>query len=157
MSTYSEIRENGSKRFSAGDLTGAIKFYSEGISRIGPDPVFLSNRAQCWIKLGEWKNALKDTELALKQKCEPSIRVKLLFRQGVTLCAQGFDAEAERCFQQVLELDPGNKMAIEALEQPQSKKLKVLKEVIVPVEVVEELPHEYQKIIKASQLSDTNC
>lgn len=150
MSTILELKEQGNKLFLAGDCQKAIVLYSEAISRFGPDPVLLSNRAQCWIKAMNWQNAKDDAELGLKQKCPPKIQIKLLFRKGVALRSMGMYLDAERSFLSVLQLDPDNTEAIRELEilrSPKTKKLKISNNIVIPLEVVDVLPVEFQQIL----------
>lgn len=151
MSSLAELKQNGNELFSKGNYVQAIEAYGTALDRFGPDPVLLSNRAQCWIKVKKWENAREDAEQGLAQECTPKIHVKLLYRLGVALRALGRDTGAERCFHQLLQLEPANQYAKTELSQsyvPLKKKLRVLNDVVVPLEVVDVLPDEYLELLR---------
>lgn len=65
------LKENGNKAFAKGDYEMAILHYSEGLDKMKDMKVLYTNRAQAYIKLGEYQKALVDCEWALKcdEKC----------------------------------------------------------------------------------------
>lgn len=153
MSTLPELKAIGNNSFVAGDFSKAAKHYTNAIDQFGPDLVLLSNRAQCWINLGEWQKALNDAEFGLRQNSTVKIEIKLLFRKGMALQAIGNSGLAISCFERVLALDPNNKEAQNALEQsslPKLKKVRLENEVRIPLEVVDTLPLEYRSIVEGS-------
>lgn len=152
MSRLRELKEVGNEFFRSGDYANAIQYYSDAIEKCGPDSVLYSNRAQCFIKLLQWLKAIKDAESGLKLDCSLQLRVKLLFRQGIALRGSGNYTEAARSLQTILDLDPENKdaqMQLNLIPGPKLKKLCVRNDVLVPLEVVKELPGVYADIVKS--------
>ncbi|XP_073406550.1 sperm-associated antigen 1 [Dendrobates tinctorius] len=72
-------KEKGNEAFRSGDYDEAISYYSRSLS-ILPSSAAYNNRAQAWIMLKKWQNAVNDCEQALD--VEPD-NVKALFRRAV--------------------------------------------------------------------------
>jgi len=86
-----KAREGGTARYRQGKIGEAAQWYSMA-HRLSPtDPKPLSNRAACWLELGEYAQAAGDTQEALRLSNEEPDRVKLLGRLGK---AQFFAGEA---------------------------------------------------------------
>ena len=86
-----QAREGGTARYRQGKIGEAAQWYSMA-HRLSPtDPKPLSNRAACWLELGEYAQAAGDTQEALRLSKEEPDRVKLLGRLGK---AQFFAGEA---------------------------------------------------------------
>ena len=58
-------RTRGNELFQKGDLKGACSAYTEGLGADPGNAVLLCNRAATLSKLGKWKEALRDCQLAL--------------------------------------------------------------------------------------------
>uniref|UniRef100_A0A803KD03 Tetratricopeptide repeat domain 12 n=1 Tax=Xenopus tropicalis TaxID=8364 RepID=A0A803KD03_XENTR len=64
------LKELGNKAFSKGDYETAVKCYSEGVEKLRDMQVLYTNRAQAFIKLEKYENAISDCQWALKaRKC----------------------------------------------------------------------------------------
>ena len=86
-----KAREGGTARYRQGKIGEAAQWYSMA-HRLSPtDPTPLSNRAACWLELGEYAQAAGDTQEALRLSKEEPDRMKLLSRLGK---AQFFAGEA---------------------------------------------------------------
>ncbi|XP_029429056.1 tetratricopeptide repeat protein 12-like isoform X2 [Rhinatrema bivittatum] len=73
------LKEMGNKAFAKGDYEDAIQRYSEGLDRLRDMEVLYTNRAQAYIKLEKYQDAVSDCEWALK---------------------------ARQCYKKILEMDP---------------------------------------------------
>ncbi|OWK17680.1 hypothetical protein Celaphus_00008918, partial [Cervus elaphus hippelaphus] len=65
------LKEKGNEAFVRGDYETAILCYSEGLEKLKDMKVLYTNRAQAYIKLGDYRKALVDCDWALKcdEKC----------------------------------------------------------------------------------------
>ncbi|RIA92348.1 hypothetical protein C1645_765374 [Glomus cerebriforme] len=81
--TVDEFRHCGNEYFALNNYKAAIDEYSGGI-KLEPENVTLhSNRAEAYLRLDQFFNALDDTEIALKY--EPG-HLKAAYRKGKALC-----------------------------------------------------------------------
>ncbi|CAD7945624.1 unnamed protein product [Amoebophrya sp. A120] len=121
-------KEEGNAAFKTSDFMQAAAFYTLSLEAY-PDPVVLANRAQCWLKTGEFGKAIKDCEEAITlDEGNP----KAWFRQGMARhgLATGLEKDktaeakssAEREFKLALDclgkaekLDPKNKQITDAI------------------------------------------
>ncbi|XP_076344799.1 unc-45 myosin chaperone isoform X2 [Tachypleus tridentatus] len=104
-----ELKEEGNKLFKAGDHQGAIKTYTKALN-LCPEKcqeriVCLKNRAAAFLKLGQYENAVKDTNAVLEE--EPS-DVKALFRRSQAYEELGKFNEAFKDALAVQHLEPKN-------------------------------------------------
>ncbi|KAB1254783.1 Tetratricopeptide repeat protein 12 [Camelus dromedarius] len=60
------LKEKGNEAFVRGDYETAILCYSEGLEKLKDMKVLYTNRAQAYIKLGDYRKALVDCDWALK-------------------------------------------------------------------------------------------
>ncbi|ELW64259.1 Tetratricopeptide repeat protein 12 [Tupaia chinensis] len=60
------LKEQGNEAFVKGDFETAIVRYSEGLEKLKDMKVLYTNRAQAYIKLGDYQKALVDCDWALK-------------------------------------------------------------------------------------------
>ena len=56
----------GNKHFKAGEYTKAVSCYTNAIAKDSSNPVYLSNRALCYLKLDSFEDALQDAEAAVE-------------------------------------------------------------------------------------------
>lgn len=154
MPTFDEYKKAGNLAFAGEEYKRAAKIYRDAISQYGDHPVIYSNRAQCFLHLKDWTRAYRDATAGLQ--CNPSskIMVKLLFRKGLAAKELGRELESIRCFQEVLSLDPANVGAQDELEKatavPKLKKQKAEKCLLIPLEIVDELPRNFAEIVSPS-------
>ncbi|XP_010627764.1 tetratricopeptide repeat protein 12 isoform X1 [Fukomys damarensis] len=97
------LKENGNKAFAKGNYEMAILHYSEGLDKMKDMKVLYTNRAQAYIKLGEYQKALVDCEWALKcdEKC-----TKAYFHMGKAHLALKNYSMSRQCYQKISEINP---------------------------------------------------
>jgi len=109
-----EEKEKGNEAFKNGDNAEAIKRYSEAIKRDPKNPVYYSNRAAAYTRMGEYKLAEVDCDKCLS--IDPSF-VKAYTRKGTS---QYFMKQYHKCletYDQGLKLDPNNQELIEGVNR----------------------------------------
>uniref|UniRef100_A0A5F9DQR3 Tetratricopeptide repeat domain 12 n=1 Tax=Oryctolagus cuniculus TaxID=9986 RepID=A0A5F9DQR3_RABIT len=62
------LKEKGNEAFGRGDYNTAVLHYSEGLEKLKDMKVLYTNRAQAYIKLGDYQKALEDCDWALKSR-----------------------------------------------------------------------------------------
>ncbi|XP_034521670.1 tetratricopeptide repeat protein 12 isoform X7 [Ailuropoda melanoleuca] len=62
------LKEKGNEAFARGDYKAAIVCYSEGLDKLKDMKVLYTNRAQAYLKLGDYQKAVVDCEWALKAR-----------------------------------------------------------------------------------------
>ncbi|XP_057409679.1 tetratricopeptide repeat protein 12 isoform X3 [Balaenoptera acutorostrata] len=97
------LKEKGNEAFVKGDYETAILCYSEGLEKLKDMKVLYTNRAQAYIKLGDYRKALVDCEWALKcdEKC-----TKAYFHMGKAHLALKNYSVSRECYQKILEINP---------------------------------------------------
>ncbi|XP_075402730.1 tetratricopeptide repeat protein 12 [Tenrec ecaudatus] len=97
------LKEKGNEAFAKGDYETAVLHYSEGLKKLKDMKVLYTNRAQAYIKLGDYQKALVDCDWALKcdEKC-----AKAYFHMGKAHLALKNFSESRECYQKILEIDP---------------------------------------------------
>ncbi|KAM6172766.1 tetratricopeptide repeat protein 12 [Erethizon dorsatum] len=97
------LKEKGNKAFAKGDYETAILNYSEGLDKMKDMKVLYTNRAQAYIKLGEYQKALVDCDWALKcdEKC-----TKAYFHMGKAHLALKNYSMSRQCYQKISEINP---------------------------------------------------
>ena len=120
-------KARGNEAFQAGEYGQAILLYSLSLDKAeelpdkaenGQQQLFrrdlvLSNRAACFLKLGQHEKALEDAKLA--QEIEPA-NIKAIFRRGLSLHAMGLFQEAIPILAEAHKLEPKNKQIKQALQ-----------------------------------------
>ncbi|XP_042762183.1 tetratricopeptide repeat protein 12 isoform X3 [Panthera leo] len=97
------LKQKGNEAFARGDYEAAILCYSEGLQKLRDMKVLYTNRAQAYIKLGDFQKAVVDCEWALKcdEKC-----TKAYFHMGKAhLALKNYNVSRE-CYQKILEINP---------------------------------------------------
>ncbi|KAA8915872.1 hypothetical protein TRICI_001965 [Trichomonascus ciferrii] len=149
----------GNQFFKEGKVNDAIEFYSRAIEKDPTVPALYANRAQCYLKLEKWAEALDNCTVGLQSAgSNTSLMTKLYYRKGLAE-KQLKDFKAARAsFEKGIELEPTNDSLKKELDslvwaekksarrtrekqpirtQPQKKSLKI------PIEVVDKLPSIY--------------
>ncbi|XP_065137290.1 tetratricopeptide repeat protein 12 [Paramisgurnus dabryanus] len=105
------LRENGNKAFARGDYETAVRFYTEGLDQLRDMQALYTNRAQAFIKLKRYKEAISDCEWALRcnERC-----IKAYVHMGKShLALQNF-TESRICYQKILEIEPQRETMVKA-------------------------------------------
>ncbi|KAK9367653.1 hypothetical protein V1509DRAFT_625852 [Lipomyces kononenkoae] len=118
-----DLKGKGNTAFGKKDFKSALDYYTQAIKLDATEPIFLSNRAACYLQLQNWAAAESDCNLALVMMGQlvnddvpnPKAGVKLLYRRGVSRRGQGKLAQAKADWERVLILDPDNKSVREDL------------------------------------------
>ncbi|XP_004427538.1 PREDICTED: tetratricopeptide repeat protein 12 isoform X2 [Ceratotherium simum simum] len=97
------LKEKGNEAFVRGDYEMAVLCYSEGLEKLKDMKVLYTNRAQAYIKLGDYQKALVDCDWALKcdEKC-----TKAYFHMGKAHLALKNYGVSRECYQKILEINP---------------------------------------------------
>ncbi|KAL6090964.1 hypothetical protein STEG23_014512, partial [Scotinomys teguina] len=97
------LKEKGNEAFVKGDYETAIFYYSEGLGKLKDMQVLYTNRAQAYIKLGDYEKALVDCDWALKcdEKC-----TKAYFHMGKAHLALKNYSKSRECYQKIAEINP---------------------------------------------------
>ncbi|XP_059036968.1 tetratricopeptide repeat protein 12 isoform X3 [Mustela lutreola] len=99
----SALKEKGNEAFARGDYEAAIVCYSKGLDKLKDMKVLYTNRAQAYLKLGDYQKAVVDCEWALKcdEKC-----TKAYFHMGKAHLALKNYSVARECYQKISEINP---------------------------------------------------
>lgn len=150
MTTADDLKADGNKAFGAGKYREAAGIYGKALN-VKPIPVLYSNRAQCYINLKQWNQALQDVKDGLKLGPEDKLKVKLLYRGGIICHNLSHLEQATMFLQTALDIDASNKPVIELLDKIRSnKKAKIAKDeelTEIPIEACDSLPIEFQAIL----------
>ncbi|CAB9500393.1 unc-45 homolog A [Seminavis robusta] len=120
-------KTRGNEAFQAGEYGQAILLYSLSLDKSDELPdkatpgakqlfrrdLVLSNRAACFLKLGQHEKALDDAKRA--QEIEPT-NIKAIFRRGLSLHAMGRYEEALPILAEAHKMEPKNKQIKQALQ-----------------------------------------
>jgi tetratricopeptide (TPR) repeat protein len=120
-------KTRGNEAFGAGEYVQAILLYTLALDKahelpdsdgdvkkpLFPRDVTLSNRAACFLKLGQHEKAQQDAEKALEWNPD---NVKAIFRRGLALHAMGQFADALPVLAKAHKLEPKNKQIKQALQ-----------------------------------------
>lgn len=164
METAQELKEQGNKAFNANQFTKAAKIYRDAIKLDATNPVLYSNRAQCFIKLGDYDRGLKDCNCGINLTTEPKLLKKLYYRKGIALTNLNELTKAEYCFNKVLQLEPHNPLASKQLEEIKQKLHCLESETkrttdksttssnskIIPIQQVQNLPADFAELLKSN-------
>eukprot|EP01137_Pigoraptor_chileana_P029938 Opistho-2@1278 len=106
-----EFKAAGNIAFKAGRFCEAVERYSDAIALMPYSTVLLTNRAQAYHKLGEFRSARSDCTRALDidPKC-----VKALVRRGLAFHCEGCFSDALNDFAAAVKLDPSSEKDVRA-------------------------------------------
>uniref|UniRef100_A0A8C3YPK8 Tetratricopeptide repeat domain 12 n=1 Tax=Catagonus wagneri TaxID=51154 RepID=A0A8C3YPK8_9CETA len=103
------LKEKGNEAFVQGDYETAISCYSEGLEKLRDVKVLYTNRAQAYIKLGDYRKALADCDWALKSfsflQCDENC-TKAYFHMGKAHLALKNYGASRQSYQKILEISP---------------------------------------------------
>ncbi|XP_023120619.2 tetratricopeptide repeat protein 12 [Amphiprion ocellaris] len=115
------LKDKGNEAYAKEDYETAVKYYSDGLAELRDMQPLYTNRAQAYIKLGKYKEAISDCEWALKcnERC-----MKAYLHMGKAYLGLKKYNEARNCFEKIQENEP--------------KKEKLVKEYLTQVDLEEE-------------------
>ncbi|XP_078099860.1 tetratricopeptide repeat protein 12 [Sander vitreus] len=109
------LKDKGNEAFAQEDYETAVQYYSDGLAELRDMQPLYTNRAQAYIKLGKYKEAISDCEWALKcnERC-----IKAYLHMGKAYLALKKYNESRNCFEKIVEIEPAKeKMVKEHLTQ----------------------------------------
>uniref|UniRef100_A0A8C9YEE6 Uncharacterized protein n=1 Tax=Sander lucioperca TaxID=283035 RepID=A0A8C9YEE6_SANLU len=109
------LKDKGNEAFAQEDYETAVQYYSDGLAELRDMQPLYTNRAQAYIKLGKYKEAISDCEWALKcnERC-----IKAYLHMGKAYLALKKYNESRNCFEKIVEIEPAReKMVKEHLTQ----------------------------------------
>ena len=108
VARFAELKAQGNALFGEGRYTAAIECYNTCQILQPNDPLPLSNRAQCHLKLRRWREAINDCDAALH--IDPS-HLKTLFRRATARKETQQNNKAIEDLQRIFQIEPTNKPA----------------------------------------------
>ncbi|XP_037579976.1 dnaJ homolog subfamily C member 7 isoform X2 [Dermacentor silvarum] len=106
-------KEEGNELYGLMKYDEAVKRYTEAIELDGSNVAYYSNRAACYIMLGNHRAALEDCHQVLQR--DPR-NVKSLMREAKCYIALGYPAAAMRSLHLLRDLDPQNPALLRELK-----------------------------------------
>ncbi|KAI4815006.1 hypothetical protein KUCAC02_005173, partial [Chaenocephalus aceratus] len=97
------LKDKGNEAYAQEDYETAVKYYSDGLAELRDIQPLYTNRAQAYIKLGKYKEAISDCEWALKsRKCfEKMTEIEPAREKMVKEYLDQVDLEEERQSQEI--------------------------------------------------------
>ncbi|XP_075892175.1 tetratricopeptide repeat protein 12 [Nelusetta ayraudi] len=109
------LKDKGNEAYARGEYRTAVQFYTDGLAELRDMKPLYTNRAQAFIKLGQYQEAITDCEWALKcdERCE-----KAYLHMGKAYLALKEYNKSRTCFGKIVDIEPGRgKMIKGYLEQ----------------------------------------
>ncbi|XP_055383942.1 small glutamine-rich tetratricopeptide repeat-containing protein beta [Condylostylus longicornis] len=100
-----QIKDNGNRLMKEGKFQEAFLQYNRAITYDPTNPVFYSNRAAAFIRLGQYDKAIGDCKMALVYNPDYG---KAYGRMGIAYSNLNKFEEARAAYQKALELEPDN-------------------------------------------------
>ncbi|XP_012723212.2 RNA polymerase II-associated protein 3 [Fundulus heteroclitus] len=110
-------KDRGNAYFKEGKYEAAVECYSKGMEADATNVLLPANRAMAFLKLEKYKEAEEDCTTAISLDNTYS---KAFARRGTARLALRKLQEAKEDFQQLLQLEPGNKQALNELQKLQT-------------------------------------
>ncbi|XP_029372794.1 tetratricopeptide repeat protein 12 isoform X2 [Echeneis naucrates] len=97
------LKHKGNEAYAQEDYETAVKYYSNGLDEQRDMQPLYTNRAQAYIKLGKYEEAIRDCEWALKcnERC-----IKAYLHMGKAYMELKKYMESRHCFEKIVEIEP---------------------------------------------------
>ncbi|XP_078659346.1 tetratricopeptide repeat protein 12-like [Branchiostoma floridae x Branchiostoma belcheri] len=105
------LKDQGNAAFKSGDFQTAVDFYTQGLEKLKDFKELWTNRAQAYIKLGQYDEALSDCDWAMR--CDEKY-VKAYIHKGRALVAKKEYDKALETYQEALKIDPKQEKTVNA-------------------------------------------
>ncbi|XP_019639417.1 PREDICTED: tetratricopeptide repeat protein 12-like [Branchiostoma belcheri] len=119
------LKDQGNAAFKSGDFQTAVDFYTQGLEKLKDFKELWTNRAQAYIKLGQYDEALSDCDWAIRVSkftyimhdteniCDEKY-VKAYIHKGRALVAKKEFDKALETYQEALKIDPKQEKTVNA-------------------------------------------
>uniref|UniRef100_A0A3B3YEQ5 Uncharacterized protein n=1 Tax=Poecilia mexicana TaxID=48701 RepID=A0A3B3YEQ5_9TELE len=103
------LKDKGNEAYAQEDYETAVKCYSDGLAVLRDMQPLYTNRAQAYIKLERYEEAVMDCEWALKcnERC-----IKAYVHMGKAYLGLKNYNEARSCFEKILEIESGKESMV---------------------------------------------
>ncbi|MBN3288857.1 STIP1 protein, partial [Polyodon spathula] len=118
LSQVTELKDQGNKALSAGQIDEAVRCYSEALALDPGNHVLYSNRSAAFAKRGEYKRALEDGSRTVELKPDWG---KGYSRKAAALEFLGRFEEAKTTYQEGLKHEPSNQQLKEGLQNMEAR------------------------------------
>ncbi|XP_034081408.1 tetratricopeptide repeat protein 12 isoform X7 [Gymnodraco acuticeps] len=108
------LKDKGNEAYAQEDYETAVKYYSDGLTELRDIQPLYTNRAQAYIKLGKYKEAISDCEWALK--CNEGC-IKAYLHMGKAYLALKKYNESRKCFEKMTEIEPAREKMVKGTGQ----------------------------------------
>ncbi|XP_061682610.1 tetratricopeptide repeat protein 12-like isoform X5 [Syngnathoides biaculeatus] len=150
------FKDKGNQAYARGEYDTAVKYYSEGLEELRDMQQLYTNRAQAYINLEKYEEAISDCEWALKcnEKC-----IKAYLHMGKAYLGLKKYRKSRACFEKIAQLEPQmEKMAKEYLtkmdldEKKESQELNARQDFDKGVEKAKLIPLLLEKLTEPGQM-----
>ncbi|CAB4418263.1 unnamed protein product [Rhizophagus irregularis] len=114
IKTVDDFRRRGNDYFASNNYIAAIYEYTNGIKLEPQNVILLTNRAEAYLRLEQFYNALKDTYIALTH--DPN-NLKAAYRKGKALCGLKCYKDASNTLQNLNKRTKGNNTLIKQITE----------------------------------------
>nr|XP_057935961.1 tetratricopeptide repeat protein 12 [Doryrhamphus excisus] len=150
------LKDKGNRAYAQGEYETAVNYYSEGLAELRDMQQLYTNRAQAYIKLQRYKDAISDCEWALRcnEKC-----TKAYLHMGKAYLALKNYNDCRTCFEKMAQLEPQmDNLAKEYLtkvdldERKESQEMSAIQDFDNGVEKAKLVPQLLEKLSKPGQM-----
>ncbi|XP_051254268.1 tetratricopeptide repeat protein 12 isoform X1 [Dicentrarchus labrax] len=155
------LKDKGNEAYAQEDYETAVKYYSDGLAELRDMQPLYTNRAQAYMKLGKYKEAISDCEWALKcnERC-----IKANLHMGKAYLALKKYNESRNCFEKIVEIEPGRKKMMKGYltqvdleEERESQEVNAMQEFDKGDGKATTVPQLLEKLSRPSQMSFYYC